>query len=109
VPKPVTPVAPRKAAPPPGKPDAEVEAEIRRRFAKSKVSQDNFTVRVRAGVATLEGRTNVPQRKGSATRMAKSAGAKQVNNLIQVSEEARKKAAQNLAKRRVQVVRTERR
>jgi osmotically-inducible protein OsmY len=109
IPKPSAPPTPRKAVTAPAKPDAEIEADIKRRFARSKVNEDNFTVKVRSGVATLEGRTNVPQRKGSATRMAKSAGAKQVNNLIQVSEAARQKAAQNFARRRAQVIRGERR
>jgi osmotically-inducible protein OsmY len=106
----------KSAAPPPArkpstgaaKSDAEIETEIKRRFARSKASEDNFTVKVRSGIATLEGRTSVPQRKGSATRMAKSAGAKKVNNLIEVSEAARKKAAENLQKRRVQITRTDR-
>jgi osmotically-inducible protein OsmY len=93
---------------PAGRSDAEIEAEIKRRFARSKASEDNFTVKVKNGVATLEGRTNVPQRKGSATRMAKSAGARKINNLIEVSETARRKAGQNLQKRRVQVTRTDR-
>ena len=99
--------APRKP-PPASKPDAELEAEIKRRFARSKASEENFTVKVRNGIVTIEGRTNVPQRKGAATRMAKSAGAKRVNNLIEVSEGGRKKAAENLRKRRVQVTRTDR-
>ena len=98
----------RKPPPPDSKPDAELEAEIKRRFARSKSSDENFTVKVRNGVATIQGRTDVPQRKGSATRMAKSAGAKRVNNLIEVSEGGRKKAAENLKKRRVKVTRTER-
>jgi osmotically-inducible protein OsmY len=99
---------PRKPATPEAKADAEVEAEIKRRFARSKASEDNFTVKVRNGVATIEGRTNVPQRKGSATRMARSAGAKKVNNLIEVSAAARQKAAESLQKRRVQVTRSDR-
>lgn len=108
-PKPAPAAPAHKAAAAPAKPDAEVEAEIRRRFARSKVNEDKFTVKVRGGVATIEGRTNVPQRKGSATRMAKSAGARTVVNQIQVSEAARQKAAQNLAKRRVQVAHSDKR
>lgn len=99
--------APRKP-PPASKPDAELEAEIKRRFARSKASEENFTIKVRNGIVTIEGRTDVPQRKGAATRMAKSAGAKRVNNLVEVSEGGRKKAAENHRKRRVQVTRTDR-
>lgn len=89
--------------------DAQLETAIRERFAKSKVAQDRFTVRVQGGVATIEGRTDVVQRKGAATRMAKSAGAKKVINKVQVSDAARLKASNNLAtgRRRVQVRRGE--
>lgn len=90
-------------------PDAALEKEIRARFARSKISADNFRVRVQGGVAYLEGQTNVIQRKGTATRLAKLAGAKAVVNHIQISEQARAQAAANLAKgrRRAQVVRGE--
>ncbi len=89
--------------------DAALEAAIRQRFAKSKAAQDGFTVRVQGGVATIEGKTDVVQRKSAATRMAKSAGAKQVVNKIQVSEAARQKASSNLetGRRRAQVKRSE--
>ena len=90
-------------------PDAEIERDIRRRFAKSKSAADNLQVHVVGGVATIEGRTDVIQRKGSATRMARTAGARQVVNKIVVSQAARDKAHANLAKgrRRVQVKRSE--
>jgi hypothetical protein len=89
--------------------DASIENAIRQRFARSKAAADGFTVRVQGGVATIDGRTDVVQRKGAATRMAKSAGAKQVINRIQVSESARQKAGSNLAtgRRRAQVKRSE--
>ena|SRR5258707_14502772 len=89
--------------------DAEVERDIRARLAKSKISADKFEVHVRNGVATFEGRTDVIQHKGTATRMAKSAGAKQVNNKIAISQAARDKAAGNLTtgRRRAQVKRSE--
>ena len=93
------------AATKPALTDVELERAIRQRFAGSKCAADNFSVRVQGGVATIEGRTNVMQRKGAATRMAKTAGARQVINKIVVSDEARNKASANLAKgrRRVQV------
>ncbi len=89
--------------------DVELENAIRQRFARSKSAEDKFTVRVQGGVATLEGKTSVLQRKGAATRMAKSAGAKQVINKILVEDSARQKAAASLAsgRRRAQVKRSE--
>lgn len=79
-------------------PDIEIERAIKERFAKSKAASDNFQVRVNKGVATLEGTTGVIQRKGSATRMAKTAGAVSVINNIKITEAARQKASQNLAR-----------
>jgi hypothetical protein len=89
--------------------DAQIEGVIRAKFAKSKINADHFQVHVQGGVATLEGRTDVIQRKGTATRLAKTGGATAVDNRIQISEAARQKAAGNLAKgrRRVQVQRGE--
>jgi hypothetical protein len=89
--------------------DREIEEAIRARFAKSKIAPNRFSVRVQGGVATLEGRTEVIQHKGVATRLARLAGARQVINRIEVSQAAREKASANLAKgrRRVQVRRGE--
>jgi hypothetical protein len=89
--------------------DVELEKAIRARFAQSKAGADKFTVRVQGGVATIEGKTDVVQRKGAATRMARSAGARQVVNKIEVSQAARQKASDNLAqgRRRAQVKRSE--
>ena len=81
-------------------PDGVIEQRIRDKFAKSKVASSNFQVRVQGGIATLEGKASVIQHKGAATRRAKSAGAKAVVNKIQISDEARKKAAANLEKGR---------
>ena len=80
--------------------DAAIEQNIRARFAKSKVAPEKFTVKVQGGVATIEGKTDVIQHKGSATRMAKTGGAIQVVNKIQISESARQRAASNLEKGR---------
>jgi osmotically-inducible protein OsmY len=88
--------------------DAQLEANIRAKLAKSqKISQDHFQVHVQGGVATIEGKTGVIQHKGSATRMAKSAGALAVNNHIQISDAAKQKAAANLetGRRRAQIKR----
>lgn len=78
--------------------DASIEEQIRARFAKSKIAANGFKVHVQRGVATLTGTTDVIQHKGVATRLAKSGGAAQVVNNIQVSQAARDKAAAKLSK-----------
>lgn len=101
--------APKKAVPPP-RPrvsDAQLEAAIRAKFAKSKISTDKMQVHVQGGIATIEGKTDVMQHKGTATRMAKTAGALAVNNHVQISDAAKQKAAANLesGRRRAQIKR----
>jgi osmotically-inducible protein OsmY len=82
-------------------PDAQIERNIRAKLAKSKMSgTEHFTVSVQDGVATMSGKTNVIQHKGVATRLAKGGGAVAVRNQIQVSDEARAKAAAKLAQYR---------
>ena len=97
----------RSAAPAAKIPDAELEKEIRARFARSKINDDHFEVHVQGGVATITGKTDVIQHKGTATRMAKNAGASAVVNKIQVSQAAKDRANANLSKgrRRAQVQR----
>jgi hypothetical protein len=68
--------------------DAEIEATIRAKLAKSKIGKDGLQVHVKDGVATWTGATSIMQHKGAATRMAKTAGAVQVVNNIKVSEGA---------------------
>jgi len=89
--------------------DKQIEEAIRTKLAKSKIGKEGFTVRVQGGVAFWEGSTSVVQHKGSATRMAKSAGAKSVVNNIKVSDAARQKASDNLdqGRRRAQVKRSD--
>src|SRR4051794_18671680 len=60
--------------------DAQLEATIRAKLAKSKIGKDGFRFKVYKGVVTWEGTTEVMQHKGSATRMARTAGATQVVN-----------------------------
>jgi hypothetical protein len=105
---PARPANTKKAAKAPPS-DAQIEQAIRARLAASKIGKNGFTVRVQGGVATLEGKTDVIQHKGTATRLAKSAGAIRVVNKIQISQAAKEKAANNLAagRRRAQVKRTE--
>ena len=106
-PRPAAAVTPKRVTVQPKLSDVQLEAVIRAKFAKSKISTDKFTVRVQGGVATIDGKTDVLQHKGTATRMCKTAGAVAVNNSVQISDAARQKAAGNLAegRRRVQVKR----
>jgi BON domain-containing protein len=110
------PPAPKASQPKPPAPqgataqqDKQIEAAIRAKLAKSKIGQDGFTVRVQGGVAYWDGTTNIVQHKGSATRMAKTAGAKAVVNNIKVGDAAKEKAAANLdqGRRRAQVKRSD--
>jgi hypothetical protein len=89
--------------------DVQIEAAIRIKLAKSKIGPEKFRFKVQGGVATIEGKTDVIQHKGAATRLAKTAGAVAVNNHIQISDEAKKKAAGNLeiGRRRAQIKRGE--
>lgn len=91
--------------------DASIEAAIKAKLAKSKIGKDGFKVHVQGGVAYWEGKTDIIQHKGAATRMAKSAGAKAVANNIQISEAARAKAAGRLGegRRRAQIKRSDNR
>ncbi len=77
--------------------DAQLEGIIRAKLAKSKMASEGLTVHVHNRVATWEGKTNVIQHKGAATRMAHSAGVPEVVNNIKIGEEARKKAAAKFA------------
>jgi osmotically-inducible protein OsmY len=94
-----TTTAPAKKAPTPAgtsaQEDKQIEAVIRAKLAKSKIGKDGFTVRVQGGIAYWEGKTDVVQHKGSATRMAKTAGAKSVVNNIKVSDAAKDKPEDN--------------
>jgi hypothetical protein len=79
-----------------------LEARISEKFAKSKAGGGKFQVKVKGGVAYLSGRADVVQHKGSATRMAKAAGAPKVVNNIVVSEAAKQRARRNLEQGRSQ-------
>lgn len=87
--------------------DAQIDATIRMKLAKSKIAAEKFKFHVQGGVVTIEGKTDVVQRKGAATRMARTAGAVAVVNQIQISEAAKEKAAANLenGRRRAQIKR----
>lgn len=68
--------------------DAEIEATIKAKLAKSKIGKDGMQVHVKDGVATWTGTTAVMQHKGAATRMAKAAGAIHVVNNIKITGES---------------------
>jgi osmotically-inducible protein OsmY len=76
--------------------DSEIEATIKAKLLKSKIGKDGFQIHVKDGVATWTGTTSVMQHKGSATRMAKTAGAIRVVNNIKISEHDATKATGNL-------------
>jgi osmotically-inducible protein OsmY len=65
--------------------DAQLEATIHAKLAKSKIGKDGFRFHVQRGVVTWEGTTAVGQHKGAATRMARTSGAVQVINNIKVT------------------------
>lgn len=83
-------------------PDAQIESSIRAKLAKAKIGKEGFRFKVSHGVVTWEGTTGVVQHKGSATRMAKSAGATQVINNIQVTDAGKAKAAAGLKRAAIQ-------
>ncbi len=65
--------------------DSQLESTIRTKLAKSKIGKDGFKFKVARGVVTWEGSTQIGQHKGAATRMARTSGATQVINNIQVA------------------------
>ncbi len=73
--------------------DAQIEAQLHDRLAKSVVGKDGFTAKVKGGVVYWEGTTSVAQHKGAATRMAKSSGARRVVNNIRVVNNGKAKKA----------------
>ena len=89
--------------------DTAINASIKERLARSKIGKNGFKYKVSGGIVTWEGKTDVIQHKGAATRMAKSAGARAVVNNIQISDAAKAKAKANLesGRRRAQVTRSE--
>ncbi len=63
--------------------DAQIEAKLHDKLAKSVIGKDGFVAKVKGGVVYWEGSTVIAQHKGAATRMAKSSGARRVvNNIV---------------------------
>lgn len=83
------------AAAQPGRPapqsDGSIQQAIQKRFAASKIGTNGFQVEVKNGIAILRGEAQVPQHKGVATRLAKLAGAREVDNQITISPSARQR------------------
>jgi len=90
--------APAKAQPkaPPRWKDVELKKTIEDRFARSAIAVDKFKVEVNDGVARITGKTDVMQHKGVATRLAKSMGARAVQNDVEITDAARRRAAERL-------------
>jgi hypothetical protein len=76
--------------------DSQIEKDLRARLSRSKLASQKFQFKIQGGIATIEGKTDVIQHKGVMTRMAKAAGARAVNNHIEISEAARRKAGAKL-------------
>src|ERR1019366_1123171 len=57
-------VTPKRVTVQPKLSDVQLEAVIRAKFAKSKISTDKFTVRVQGGVATIDGKTDETLARG---------------------------------------------
>ncbi len=89
--------------------DAEIQARIQAKLAKSKIGKNGFKFTTAGGITTIEGKANVVQHKGAATRLARTAGARAVVNNIQISPEAKAAAKAKLdsGRRRAQVKRGE--
>jgi hypothetical protein len=101
----VPPVHQRTTAPAAKISDVEIQSRIQAKLAKSKIGKNGFKFTTSGGITTIEGKANVIQHKGAATRMAKTAGARAVVNKIEISEAAKTAARDNLdgGRRRAQV------
>ncbi len=64
--------------------DALIASRLKSKMARSKLKSDGLQYRVQDGTVEWSGTVKIPQRKGAATRMAKSSGAKRVLNRIVV-------------------------
>lgn len=71
--------------------DDSIRQAIVKRFAASKIGANGFQVEVKNGIAILRGQAGVAQHKGVATRLAKLAGAREVDNQIAISPAAKQR------------------
>src|SRR5260370_10477346 len=94
--KPTAPAAP--AAPAVNRSDAEINTMLKAKLARSEIGADGFKFSVQGGIVYIDGRTEIPQHKGAATRMARTSGAKAVVNRIVVGDGAKQRTTANLKK-----------
>ena len=78
--------------------DAEINAILKTKLARSKIGADGFKFSVQGGIVYIDGKTDIPQHKGAATRMARTSGAKAVVNRIVVGDAGKEKATAHLKK-----------
>lgn len=76
-------------------PDNRISADLAARLRRSKLAADGVRFSVKDGVVTWEGQVAIPQRKGAATRMAKAAGARVVQNRIRLGAGSSPSSANN--------------
>ena len=88
----------KPAAPPVNRSDAEINTMLKAKLARSKIGADGFKFSVQGGIVYIDGRTEIPQHKGAATRMARTSGAKAVVNRIVVGDGAKQRTTANLKK-----------
>jgi len=72
--------------------DAAIAARIKAKLVRSKIGKNGLVYRVEDGTVEWTGRVAIPQHKGAATRMAKTAGARRVVNRIVVEAKPQEKA-----------------
>lgn len=68
--------------------DTAITNKLKAKLSHSRLRSDPLQYKVLDGVVEWSGTVRIPQRKGAATRMAKSAGAKRVVNRIVVQSAA---------------------
>jgi len=66
--------------------DAAIQARLKSKMERSKLRADGLKFKVQDGMVEWTGSVRTAQRKGAATRMAKTAGAKRVLNRIVVQQ-----------------------
>ena len=86
------------AAPAVNRSDPEINTMLKAKLARSKIGADGFKFSVQGGIVYIDGRTEIPQHKGAATRMARTSGAKAVVNRIVVGDGAKQRTTANLKK-----------
>jgi hypothetical protein len=64
--------------------DAAILAKLKAKMSRSTLRSEAVQYKVENGVVEWSGTVKIPQRKGAATRMAKTSGAKRVLNRIVV-------------------------